>query len=229
MKRTFQILSLVTCLLVSTRANGEVIYRFSGVVPDNVYYNDSQPDSYWQTRIRPGETWEVALSVVYREDQQSGSRYGEYVDPVLGGSFTFSGGYSGTINAGGTLDVHNDASGRDAVLFNQLSGTGSDGGWLSSISFSAVTDQLSALTSDEMPRPYTSFTSSPDTIPGSTFRVFNFLHGNYYVRYTTAHANNSTFAAVPEPSTIAISFGFCLIGGLIAWRKRNKAWQRGLL
>lgn len=217
-KRVFSVFAMVRLQLVlfvlvvsnlpSMLCADIVQYTFTGEIPVGAI------DTH--TEIDIGETW-VAFFFVDTTiiDTSIDPEFGSYLDAVISGRLTFSGGYTSTFDQ----DAYNVAIGNDSSGFDYVSIQDT----VELFNITAITDDTSTLMSDSLPVPGTSFFASPSVI--SRGPQLTFVDSNGEIDYGADLANNVSFLAraVPEPSHFLANLLVTLAATV---RRRKRDWSQ---
>ena len=202
-------LLLFSLLFVVMSANADfVTYQLTGEIPIGADLN--------HPFVTGGETW-TANFIVDTFTASIGDIFGDsagYQDAVVSGSLFFSGGYIPEVDFSGyDVVVFNDtAAGFDAIAFGFDLANGSLDGSL----FQALTtnDQFLSL---DLPDVGSSLTPAPSLTEDAFFQL-SFTDDFGTVTYNSGLANNVSFEAIPEPSSLLI-LSSALLG--ISLRRRK--------
>jgi len=196
----------VACLGLVAQANADTIrFSFSGVLPSGASSHSMVAD---------GETFLAIFDIdnTIVDSSASDPTEGTYSAAVIGGSLEFSGGF---VSSDSFADL------TVAVSDNQFGGI--EGVGVVAVDSAAprvavLTDDLSTLSSDELPTPGTSILSNSTR----TSLAFAYNDGFGDIGYSWADGEAILFevSAVPEPSTTGCLLLFACAG--ILRRKRSQ-------
>jgi hypothetical protein len=200
------VLLLAGCVPCSI-SQGALVYTFSGQVPSHTNplalpLEDTHPF------IEPGETW-VATFVINENARPDYFRVplAQYPRAIMRGSLRFSGGYVARhiIAAGYDVWVMNDGEGvYDSVTVN-----------VGGLYIRAITD-LNPLKSLALPGRGTRLLPNPSNLPN--WPQFRFIETIGAIVYKADLSNNVSFAAVPEPTSLALAL---LLGASLVMAHRG--------
>lgn len=197
---------LATAMLSSpNNTTAQIVqYKYTGTIPAGTSANSMVADGESFTAI-----FNIDTTVM---DSDADPEEGNYAGAVTSGSLTFSGGHVSSVDFSG-LDVRtaDDLFGLDGVL---VSPTQSTSVWLS-----ALSEDVSTLSSDELPPVGTSFMSDVTNATGTL--AFSYVDAFGSIDYTWGEGGDTSFmvTAVPEPTQATLVIG--LLAMLGAKRRRK--------
>jgi len=181
----------ITLLLLSVAiANADVTFIFTGAIPRG----SSHP------LIENGETWEARFQIdeSMAAETPTDPRLGQYLGSVVSGSIEFSGGYVGNFDVSGlAIYVSNDlaigygATPMDGVVIRPVGE--------SPPFIGALTYDLSALDSNALPLPGTTFEGNIDVLGVAFDYEDEFGHVDYV--WPQAGVHSFSVSTFPEPAS----------------------------